>query len=53
MFQDGANIPGEHHILEGQTKTWCIIELTTLEDVNNHPSDISDVVKAWCDWKDK
>lgn len=53
MFHEGASIPGEHPILQGDAKAGRSIKLGSLEEVEANQDAIKAVVIAWCDWKDQ
>ena len=53
MFHTGAQIPGEHKLLEGDAKTGRTMKIGSVEEAEKHKEDIIKVVKAWCDWKDQ
>jgi hypothetical protein len=53
MFHRGAEIPGEHPELEGDSALVRIMRFQDEADVEAHRSALQAVVRAWCDWKAK
>jgi hypothetical protein len=53
MFHRGAEIPGEHPELEGDSALVRIMRFQDEADVEAHRSALQAVVRAWCDWKTK
>jgi hypothetical protein len=53
MFHRGADIPGEHPELEGDSALVRIMRFQDEADVEAHRSALQAVVRAWCDWKAK
>ena len=53
MFHQGAEIPGNHALLEGDGKTGRVIKIANLEDADKNKKEIEKIVKAWCDWKEQ
>ncbi len=51
MFHSGAQIPGDHAILEGDTPTARTVKIADLEDLTAKRAALEAVVRAWCDWK--
>ena len=51
MFHTGAEIPGDHKLLEGDAKSGRTMKIATIEDAEKNQDDIAKIVKAWCDWK--
>jgi hypothetical protein len=52
MFHVGAKIPGKHPRLEGTGGTSRVMKLASVAEANAAKSDITRVVRAWCDWRD-
>lgn len=52
MFHTGAEIPGEHAILAGDTRKARTVKIADLEDLAQQQEALEAVVRAWCDDKD-
>lgn len=52
MFHQGAHIPGDHPILEGDARDGRSVKLASLEELEARKDELQDAVRAWCDWKD-
>lgn len=52
MFHQGAKIPGEHAILEGDGDTSRNAKFSDLEDIESKKPALEAVVRAWCEMKD-
>jgi uncharacterized protein YdhG (YjbR/CyaY superfamily) len=52
MFHQGANIPGTHPRLEGDTASGRVLKLTSVEEATTAKQEIEAIVKSWCDWRD-
>ena len=52
MFHQGAHIPGEHPILEGDGETSRTAKFTDLADVEARRTDLEAVIRAWCAYRD-
>jgi hypothetical protein len=52
MFHQGARIPGEHPLLEGEGSTSRTAKLAGLEQVEARRAELEDIVRAWCDYRD-
>jgi hypothetical protein len=52
MFHLGAKIPGKHPRLEGTGDTSRVLKLGSIAEVTAAKSDITRLVRAWCDWRD-
>jgi hypothetical protein len=52
MFHLGAQIPGKHSLLEGDSKTGRVVKLGSVAEANKAKRGIEKIVKAWCDWRD-
>ena len=52
MFHTGAQIPGDHPVLEGGGDTARYIKFADLSDVEAKREALEAVVKAWCASKD-
>ena len=50
MFHRGAEIPGNHPNLEGDSSLVRIMRFKDGVDVEKRRKDIQAVVKAWCEW---
>jgi hypothetical protein len=53
MFHLGAQIPGVHPRLEGSGDTSRVMKLGSLEEADAASADLTNLVHAWCDWRDK
>jgi hypothetical protein len=49
LFHRGAEIPGEHEILQGGGKLARYARFDTVADVDAHAAEVASVVRAWCD----
>ncbi len=52
MFHQGALIPGEHPVLEGDGATSRTAKFADLADVEAHRPDLEAVIRAWCAYRD-
>lgn len=52
MFHRGAQIPGDHPRLDGDTKLVRTIRLADMAAVEEAAGDLRDIIRAWCDWRD-
>jgi TfoX/Sxy family transcriptional regulator of competence genes len=52
MFHTGAQIPGDHPLLEGGGDVSRIMKIGTVAEANAGKREIERVVRAWCDWRD-
>lgn len=53
LFHRGAEIPGEHPMLEGDGKLARTMRFADLEAVEAGADQLAAAIKAWCDWKDR
>ena len=51
MFHRGAEIPGKHPSLEGDSRLVRTMRFTDADDVRKRRGELEAVVRAWCDWK--
>jgi hypothetical protein len=51
MFHRGAEIPGDHPLLEGDGKLVRTMRFADLEELAAGQADLEAAVRAWCDWK--
>ena len=51
LFHTGAQIPGSHKGLEGDGDTARVMRFADLADVQKRGHELTDVLRAWCDWK--
>ena len=51
MFHVGADIPGDHPVLEGDSKTARTVKIASLDDLAAKKAGLEGVVRSWCDWK--
>jgi hypothetical protein len=52
LFHTGAQIPGPHLGLEGDTDTARVMRFADVEDVARRTHELTDLLQAWCRWKD-
>lgn len=52
LFHTGAAIPGDHPSLEGDTDTARVMRFADLGAVEAGAPELTNVLKAWCKWKD-
>ena len=52
LFHRGAEIPGEHPILEGEGKLARYARFPEMESVEGRRDELAAVVRAWCDDKE-
>lgn len=52
MFHQGARIPGDHALLDGDGATSRIARFADLADVEARRDELTDVVTAWCALRD-
>lgn len=52
MFHRGAEIPGDHPVLQGDAALVRTMRLADARDIEEHREALQAVVRAWCDWKD-
>ena len=52
MFHQGAKIPGDHPILEGEGDTSRTAKFADLEDIESKKASLEEVVRAWIALKD-
>ena len=53
LFHTGAQIPGTHPGLEGDTETARVMRFSDVEDVKCRSDELTGVLQAWCRWKDQ
>jgi len=53
LFHTGAQIPGDHPALEGDTETARVMRFSDAEDVESRADDLVEVLRSWCRWKDE
>ena len=51
MFHRGAEIPGDHPLLEGDGKLVRTMRFTDLEQLEAGRGELEAVIRAWCDAK--
>lgn len=51
MFHRGAEIPGDHPLLEGAGKLVRTMRFAGVEEVEARRGDLEAVIRAWCEWK--
>jgi hypothetical protein len=52
MFHQGARIPGEHPILEGEGTTSRTAKFADVADVEARRLELEAVIRAWCAYRD-
>lgn len=52
LFHEGASIPGDHPILEGETAHARYARLADADEVARRRPELEAVVRAWCDARD-
>jgi hypothetical protein len=52
MFHRGAEIPGEHPRLEGDSQLGRTMRFTDLDDLEAGRAELEAVIRAWCNRKD-
>lgn len=52
MFHKGAQIPGEHPLLEGDGDTSRVMKLADLDAIEAHADELQAVVRAWIALRD-
>jgi hypothetical protein len=53
LFHTGAQIPGSHPALEGDTETARVMRFADAEDVEHRSDELTAVLQDWCRWKDE
>ena len=53
MFHQGALIPGDHPILDGDGATSRSAKFDGLAEVEAKRAELEAVIRAWCDFKDQ
>jgi hypothetical protein len=51
LFHRGAEIPGDHPRLEGDSRLARTMRFADLDDVEAGRAELEAVIRAWCDWK--
>jgi hypothetical protein len=51
MFHRGAEIPGQHPSLEGNSRLVRTMRFVDEDDVQKRRGELEAVVRAWCAWK--
>ena len=52
MFHKGAQIPGEHPFLEGDSRLVRTMKFLDVHDVQMKATAIEAIVVTWCDWRE-
>jgi hypothetical protein len=52
LFHTGAKIPGNHPGLEGEGDTARVMRFADADEVRKRSSELTEVLVAWCRWKD-
>ena len=52
LFHTGAQIPGDHPALEGDTETARVMRFSDAADVERRAGELVEVLRSWCEWKD-
>jgi hypothetical protein len=53
MLHKGAEIPGDHPLLEGDGRLVRTMRFTDVAGVETGRPDIETAVIAWCNWRDE
>jgi hypothetical protein len=53
LFHTGAEIPGKHPDLEGDSRLTRVMRFDGPADVRAKRKGLQALVRAWCDWKDQ
>ena len=53
LFHTGAQIPGDHPALEGDTETARVMRFSDDDDVERRAGELVEVLRSWCLWKDE
>jgi len=53
LWHRGAEVPGDHPMLEGDGKLARTMRFADLVDVETNGAALAAAVSAWCDWKDE
>jgi hypothetical protein len=51
LFHRGAEIPGDHPRLEGDTQLARTMRFADADELEAARADLEAVIRAWCDWK--
>jgi hypothetical protein len=51
LFHRGAEIPGDHKLLEGDGKLVRTARFADLEELEASRAELAGVIQAWCAWK--
>jgi hypothetical protein len=52
LFHRGAEIPGDHPRLEGDSPLARVMRFTSEAEVEMYRGSLEAAVRAWCDWKE-
>ncbi len=52
LFHEGASIPGDHPLLEGDGAHARTMRFVNLSEVEERAGDLEAIVRAWCEMKD-
>jgi hypothetical protein len=52
MFHQGARIPGDHPLLEGEGSTARTVKLAGVEQVEARRAELEAIIRAWCAYRD-
>ena len=53
LFHTGAHIPGNHPTLEGDGDTARVMRFEDVDEVRRRSGELTEVLEAWCRWKDQ
>jgi hypothetical protein len=53
MFHKGAEIPGDHPLLEGDGRLVRTMRFTDVAGIETRRPDIERAIVAWCNWRDE
>ncbi len=51
LFHRGAEIPGDHPMLEGDGKLARTMRFASMDEIEENGAELERAIKAWCDWK--
>ena len=52
MFHQGARIPGDHPVLQGDGDTSRTAKFADVADIEARRGELEAVIRAWIAWKD-
>jgi len=51
LFHRGAEIPGDHPLLEGEGKLARTARFSDMNEIEERQDELENVIRAWCEWK--